>query len=106
MRKKEKQPTDIRSILQPRIRNEADCGMKPPSIPQAIHHHVHLLTPQLAFDPLQCPFQTEPEIDFLRGRTGGDLAGEAGDALDGFDPLVDVSMQGIEECVVVESFGG
>jgi len=95
-------PTEIRGILQPGISNKTDSGMEPLCIPQCIHDHPHLLAPQLRLYPLQCPLKTQPEVDLLRCRAGGNVSRELGHRLDGFDPCVDVRVERVEERAVGE----
>lgn len=60
----------------------------------------------MGFDSVEGVREGEPEVDFLGGGAGGDVAGEFCDGLDGFDPGVDVGVEGVEEGGVGEEFLG
>ena len=96
--------TIVRSILQAGIGDETDSGMETLRIAEAVHDHVDLLAPELGLDALERTLETEPEVDFLGGRAGGDVAIELGDGLNGLDPGVYVRVQRVEEAAVVEEF--
>jgi hypothetical protein len=76
--------------------------MEAAGIAQAVHDHVDVLAAELGLDRLERALKREPEVDLLRGSAGGDLAREAGDALDGLDPCVDVRVQEVQERVIVQ----
>lgn len=58
----------------------------------------------MCFDTFEGAFEAEPEIDFLGCSTRGDVPRKFGDGLDGFNPGVDVSVEGVEEGAVVKEF--
>jgi len=61
----QKAHTIIGGIRQSSVGDERDGGMKTLRITQAIHDHVHLLAPQLIFNPFESSFEREPEVDLL-----------------------------------------
>lgn len=76
--------------------------MEPLRIPQTFQHQEDGVRAKLQFDPLQRSFQAEPEVDFLRCSTRRHVSGEFGHRLDGFDPHIDVTLECIKECAVIE----
>ena len=75
--------------------------MKPLRIPQTIHNHPNLLTPQLRLDPLQRSLQTQPKINLLRRSLARHVPIQFRHSLYGFDPRVDVCVEGVQEGRVV-----
>lgn len=71
-------------------------------VPETIHDHVDLLTPELGLNAFKCALQTEPEVDLLRRGSGANIASELGDGLDRLDPLIDMALKGVEEGTIVE----
>lgn len=72
------------------------------SVSETIHDHVNLFAAELRLDAFQCPLQTEPKVDLLRRSPRANVASELGDRLNGLDPLVDVTLEGVEEGTIVE----
>ena len=82
---KQGRPTEICSILQPRISDKTNSRMESLGIPQCIHDHPRILAPQLRLYALQHPLEAQPEADLLRCRGGGNVPRELGHHLDGID---------------------
>ena len=71
-------------------------------ISKTAHDHVDLLAPQLRLNTLQSTLQAKPEVDFLGRCSRGNVTSEFRHGLDGLDPLVDVTLEGVEEGAVAE----
>ena len=74
-------------------------------ISKTAHDHVDLLAPQLRLNTLQSTLQAKPEVDFLGRCSRGNVTSEFRHGLDGLDPLVDVTLEGVEEGTVIELLG-
>jgi hypothetical protein len=70
-------------------------------VAETVHDHADVLAAELDLNRLERALEG-PEVDLLRGSAGGDLAREAGDALDYLDPRVHVRVQGVQEQVIVD----
>jgi len=56
-----------------------------------------LLASQLRLDAFQRMLHAQPEVDFLRSRSGSDIPRQLGDSLNLLDPGVDVGLELVEE---------
>ena len=74
------------TIFQRSICNKTNSRMECLCIPQCIHGHPNLPTPQLRLYALQRTLEDQLEVNLLRCHAGGNVPWELGRRLDGFDP--------------------
>jgi len=96
---------DIRSVFETSIGKEGDCSEETLGVAQAIHDHRDFVAPQLGLYTLEGSFQTDPEIDLLRGCSRLDISRELRNRLNRLNPDVYVGLQSIEERRIVEGVG-
>ena len=94
--------TGICRILETGIRNETDGRVESLCISETFHDHGDLLAAELCIDAFKSALHTEPKVDFLRSRARSDIASELGYRLNRLYPLVDVTLEGVEERAVIE----
>ena len=98
--------TNVGGFFETGVGDETDGGVIPFRVPKTVHDHENVLATKLCFDAFESSFQTEPEVDLLGGCPRSHISTQFRHGLDRFDPLVNVRMQGVQECAVAQEFLG